>query len=188
MFGFWLPIGLLTASIGLFAIAFAKKRNHVTAETYRLTAVIWSVAVVTLSLGFGWSSYQMEQALSRFEHMKTRADLLQKHIKAADAQQQLMRFADPLQEEDPVALQNYREVLRHKALSICDERKALMQEVASARSQFDEVNQARMHRELILVLCVLVLASIFILGAVYRDDIRRRRVEERAASLPTSET
>jgi hypothetical protein len=40
-----------------------------------------------------------------------------------------------------------------------------------------------MHREFILVLCVLVFASTLILGSVYRDAIRRRRVEKLAASL-----
>ena len=74
-------------------------------------------------------------------------------------------------------------MIRNKALSISNESKALTQELASARSQFDELNQARIHREFILVLCVLVFASTLILGAVYRDAIRRRRAEKRAASL-----
>jgi hypothetical protein len=68
-------------------------------------------------------------------------------------------------------------------LSISDESKALAQDLTLARSQFDELNQARMRREFILVLWVLVLASTLILGAVYRDALRRRRVERRAASL-----
>ena len=181
MFGF-LPVGLLIASIGLPAILIAKKRNRITAETYRLIGVIWLVAVVILSIGVGWSSYQMEQTLTRFECVKARADVLQKQIKAAEAQQQLMHFADPLQEADPIAQQKYREVIRKKALSISGESKALTQDLALARSQFDEVSQARMHREFILVLCVLVLASTLTLGAVYRDAIRRRRVEKRTAS------
>jgi hypothetical protein len=185
MFGFWLPVGLLIASIGLPAILIAKKRNRITAETYRLIGVIWLVAVVIviLSIGVGWSSYQMEQTLTRFESVKARADVLQKQIKAAEAQQQLMHFADPLQEPDVVELQNYREDIRNKALSISNESKALTQELASARSQFDELNQARIHREFILFLCVLVFASTLILGAVYRDAIRGRRVEKRTALL-----
>jgi len=183
MFGFWLPIGLLIASIGLPAILIAKKQNRITKQTYRLIWVIWSVAVVMLGIGIGSSSYQMEQTLTRFESAKARADALQKHIKAAEAQQQLMHFADPLQEPDVVELQNYREDIRNKALSISNESKALTQELASARSQFDELNQTRIHREFILFLCVLVFASTLILGAVYRDAIRRRRGEKRTASL-----
>ena len=183
MFGFWLPIGLLIASIGLPAILIAKKQNRITKQTYHLIWVIWSVAVVMLGIGIGSSSYQMKQALTRFENVKARADALQKHIKAAEAQQQLMHFTDPLQGPDGVEPQKYREDIRNKALSISNESKALTQELATARSQFDELNQARIHREFILVLCVLMLASTLILGAVYRDAIRRRRVEKRAASL-----
>ena len=78
--------------------------------------------------------------------------------------------------------------IRREAASIGDERNALAEELALVRSQFDELNQARTQREFILVLCVLVLASSLILGAVYRDAIRGRRVEKRAAALPTSET
>ena len=177
MFGFWLPVGLLIASIGLPAILIAKKQNRITKQTYRLIRVIWLVAVVILSIGVGWSSYQMEQTLTRFESVKARADVLQKHIKAAEAQQQLMHFADPLQEPDVVELQKYREDIRNKDLSISNESKALTQELASARSQFDELNQARIHREFILFLCVLVFASTLILGAVYRDAVRRRRAD-----------
>jgi len=180
---FWLPIGLLLASIGPPAIFIAKRRGRITDQTYRLTWVVWSIAVVLLGIGIGWSSYQMHRPIRDLENLKVRADALQKHIKAAEAQKQLMHFADPLQEADPIALEKYREVLRNTALSISDESKALAQELASVRFQFDELNQARMHREFILVLCVLVLASTLILGAVYRDAIRRRRVEKRAASL-----
>ena len=163
MFGFWLTVGLLIASIGLIAILIAKKRNRITAETYRLIGVIWLVAVVILSIGVGWSSYQMEQTLTRFESVKARADVLQKHIKAAEAQQQLMHFADPLQEPDVVELQKYREDIRNKDLSISNESKALTQELASARSQFDELDQARIDREFISVLCVQVFISMLIL-------------------------
>ena len=140
MFGFWLPVGLLIASIGLPAILIAKKRNRITAETYRLIGVIWLVAIVILSIGVSWSSYQMERALTRFESVKARADVLQKQIKAAEAQQQLMHFADPLQEADPIAEQKYREVIRKKVLSISGESKALTQDLALARAQFDELN------------------------------------------------
>jgi hypothetical protein len=125
----------------------------------------------------------MHHPIGDLENLKVRADALQKHIKAVEAQKQLMHFADPLQEADRIALEKYREVLRNTALSISDESKVLAQELASVRSQFDELNQARMHREFILVFCVLVLASTLILGAVYRDAIRRRRIEKRAASL-----
>ena len=142
MFGFWLPVGLLIASIGHPAILIAKKRNRITAETYRLIGVIWLVAVVILSIGVGWSSYQMQQTLTRFASVKARADVLQKQIKAAEAQQQLMHFADPLQEADPIAQQKYREVIRKKALSISGESKALTQDLALARSQFDEVKSS----------------------------------------------
>lgn len=179
MFGFWLPVGLLLASIALFTIAIAKKNNCVSTETYRLTVVLWSMAVIVLSIGIGCSSYQMEQMLGRFEMVKANADVLQKHIKAAEAQRRLMYFADPLQEDDPVAQQNYREALRNKALSIGDETKALTQELASARSQFDAFNQTRMRRDLILFLCVLGLASALTTAAIYRDAIRRRRINER---------
>ena len=142
MFGFWLPVGLLIASIGLPAILIAKKRNRITAETYRLIGVIWLVAIVILSIGVGWSSYQMERALTRFESVKARADVLQKQIKAAEAQQQLMHFADPLQEADPIAQQKYREVIRKKVLSISGESKALTQDLALARAQFDELKSS----------------------------------------------
>ena len=81
MFGFWLPVGLLIASIGHPAILIAKKRNRITAETYRLIGVIWLVAVVILSIGVGWSSYQMEQTLTRFESVKARADVLRNKSK-----------------------------------------------------------------------------------------------------------
>ena len=168
--GFWLPVGLLIASIGLLAILITK-RNRITAETYRLIGVIWLVAVVILSIGVGWSSYQMEQTLTRFESVKARADGLQKQIKAAEAQQ-LMHFADPLQEADPIAQQKYREVIRQKALSISNESKALTQDLALARAQFDELDQARIHREFISILCVLVLATTLTLAAIYRDAVR----------------
>jgi hypothetical protein len=180
---FWLPIGLLLASIVPPAIFIAKRRGRITDEIYRLTWVVWSIAVILLSIGIGWSSYQMHHPIGDLENLKVRADALQKHIKAVEAQKQLMHFADPLQEADRIALEKYREVLRNTALSISDESKVLAQELASVRSQFDELNQARMHREFILVFCVLVLASTLILGAVYRDAIRRRRIEKRAASL-----
>jgi hypothetical protein len=180
---FWLPIGLLLASIGPPAIFIAKRRGRITDETYRLTWVVWSIAVIVLSIGIGWSSYQMHQPIGELEKLKVRADALQKHIKAAEAQQQLMHFADPLQQAGPIALEKYREVLRNTALSISDESKELVQDLTLARSQFDELNQARTHREFILALCVLVLASTPILGAIYRDAIRRRRVEKRAALL-----
>ena len=179
MFGFWLPIGLLIASICLFAIAFAKKHNRVTADAYRLIMVIWSVAVVTLGLGFGWSSYQMGQTLTRFESVKARANLLQNHIKAIEAQQRLMYFADPLQEADPIAQQKYREVLRNKAQSISSESTALSQEMTSARSQFHAFNEVRTRRDFVLFLCVLVLASALTVGVIYRDAIRWRRINER---------
>ena len=81
MFGFWLPIGLLIASIGLPAILIAKKQNRITKQTYHLIWVIWSVAVVMLGIGIGSSSYQMKQALTRFENVKARADALQKQSK-----------------------------------------------------------------------------------------------------------
>ena len=140
---FWLPIGLLLASIGPPAIFIAKRRGRITDQTYRLTWVVWSIAVVLLGIGIGWSSYQMHRPIRDLENLKVRADALQKHIKAAEAQKQLMHFADPLQEADPIALEKYREVLRNTALSISDESKALAQELASVRSQFDELNQAR---------------------------------------------
>jgi hypothetical protein len=181
MFGFWLPIGLLIASMILFATAIAKRRKRLSAETYRLTVVIWSVAVVTLGLGFGWSSYQMGQTLTRFESVKARANLLQNHIKAIEAQRQLMYFADPLQEADPIAQQKYREVLRNKAQSISSESTALKQEMTSAHSQFEKLNRARMHRDRILFLCVVVFASALTMGAIYRDAIRRRGIDKRLA-------
>ena len=179
MFGFWLPIGLLLASMILFTAAIAKRHNRITAETYRLTAVIWLVAVAILGIGFGWSSYQMGQTLTRFESVKARANLLQNHIKAVEAQRQLMYFADPLQEADPIAQQKYREVLRNKAQSISSESTALSKEMTSARSQFDAFNKVRTRRDLMLFLSVLVLASALTMGAIYRDAIRRRRIDKR---------
>jgi hypothetical protein len=186
MSGFWLPIGLLLACIGLPAIFIAKKRGRITDETYRLIGVVWSIAVIMLSIGISWSSYQMDQSLRHLESIKVRADALQKRIKGAD--QQRTQFTDPQQAADTAALSKRRSDIRKEAVAISDESKAPTKDLALVRSEFDELNQARVHREFILFLCVLVLASIFILGAVYRDDIRRRRVEERAASLPTSET
>ena len=179
MFGFWLPIGLLLASMILFTAAIVKRHNRITAETYRLIVVIWSVAVVTLGVGFGWSSYQMGQTLTRFESVKARADVLQNHIKAIEAQQQLMHFADPLQEDDPIAQLKYREVLRNKAQSISSESTALKQEMTSASSQFDAFNEVRTRRDLMLFLCVIVLASALTMGAIYRDAIRRSRIDKR---------
>lgn len=180
MFGFWLPIGLLIASLGLFGIAIARRHNRMTAETYRLSVFIWSIAVLTLGLGFGWSSYQMEQTLGRFENVKAKADVLQKHIKAAEGQLQLMHFADPLQEDDPIALQNYRRV---QASSIRDDDNALTQEVAEVRSQFDEFTQVRMQRDFTLFLCVLGLASALTAAAICRDVTHRRHVDESAGRL-----
>jgi hypothetical protein len=181
---FWLPIGLLLASIGLPAIFIAKKRGCITDETYKLIWVVWSIAVIMLGIGIGWSSYQMDQPLGHLESIKVRADALQKRIKAGEeARRQLSQFTDPQQAADIAALSKRRADIRKEAVSITDESKALTKDLASVRSQFDELNQARMHREFILFLCVLVLTSTLILGAVYRDAIRRRRVEERAASL-----
>ena len=179
MFGFWLPIGLLIASMILFATAIAKRHKGLSAETYRLTVVIWSVAVVTLGLGFGWSSYQMEQTLGRLENVKAKAAALQEHIKAIEARQQLLHFADPLQEDNPVALQNYRKV---QASSIRDDSKALTQEVAEARSQFNEFTQARTHREFILFLCVVVPAAMLTVGAIYRYAVRKRHLNQAVLS------
>ena len=51
MFGFWLPIGLLIASVILFTAPIAKRRKRLSAETYRLTVVIWSITVIVLSIG-----------------------------------------------------------------------------------------------------------------------------------------
>ncbi len=175
MFGFWLPIGLLLASVGLVAMAIAKRHNCMTAETYRLTVVIWSIAVIVLSIGIGSSSYQMEQTLGRFESVKAKADVLEKHIEAAEAQQQLMHFADPLQEEDPVALQPYREALRKKTWLISGERDALTEELTSARFQFDEFNQTRIDRDFTLFICVLVLASVLTTALLYSDALRKTR-------------
>jgi hypothetical protein len=160
----------------LFAIAIAKKHNRVTAETYRLVVVIWSIAVLTLGLGFDWSSHQMEQTLGPFENVKTKAEALQKYIKAAEAQRRLMYFADPLQ-DDPIARQNYREVLRKKTLLINNEREMLTEDLASARSQFDARDQTRIRRDFILFLCVLVPAVMLTLGAIYRAP---RHIDESA--------
>ena len=184
MSGFWLPIGLLLASIGPPAILIAKKRGRISDETYRLIGVVWSIAIIMLGIGIGWSSYQMDQPLRRLESIKVRADALQKRINAAKgAQQHLTQFTDPQQAADTAALTKRRADKRMEAVSISDESQALTEDLALARSQFDEVNQGRMHREFILVLCVLVLASTLVLGAVYSDAFRRRRVEGRAASL-----
>ena len=80
---FWLPIGLFLASIGLPAILIAKKRGRITDETYRLSVGVWVIAVITLSIGIGWSSYQMNQPVRDLENIKVRGDALQKRIKAA---------------------------------------------------------------------------------------------------------
>jgi hypothetical protein len=181
MFGFWLPIGLLIASLCLIAIAIAKKHNRITTKTYRLAAIICSAAVVTLSIDFCWSSYQMEQTLNRLEGVKARADILENHIKAAEAQRHLMHFADPLQEPDPITQQKYQEALRNKGSLIGDETRALIEEQVSARTQLDELNQARMQREFVLFLCVLVPATTLVVGAIFRDAIRGRRVKGPAA-------
>ena len=170
MSGFWLPLGLLLASIGLPATLIAKKRGRISEETYKLIGVVWSIAIIMLCIGIGWSSYQMDQPLRHLESIKVRADALQKRIKAAKgAQQQFTQFTDPQPAADTPALTKRRAYNRKEAVSISDESKALTEDLALARFQFDEVNQARMHREFILVLCVLVLASTLILRAVYRD-------------------
>ena len=170
MSGFWLPLGLVLASIGLAATLIAKKHGRISDETYKLIGVVWSIAIIMICIGIGWSSYQMDRPLRHLEGIKVRSDALQERIKATKgAQQQLSRFTDPQQGADTAALTKRRADNRKEAVSISDESKALTEDIPLARSQFDEVNQARMHRKFILVLCVLVLASTLILGAVYRD-------------------
>ena len=44
MSGFWLPLGLVLASIGLAATLIAKKHGRISDETYKLIGVVWSIA------------------------------------------------------------------------------------------------------------------------------------------------
>ena len=171
MSGFWLPLSCAPgAEYWAPCRTYRKEARSHFGRILQTIGVVWSIAIIMLCIGIGWSSYQMDRPLRHLEGIKVRADALQKRIKAAKgAQQQLTQFTDPQQGADTAALTKRRADKRKEAVSISDESKALTEDLALARSQFDEVNQARMHREFILVLCVLVLASTLILGAVYRD-------------------
>ena len=170
MFAFWLPVGLLIASASPPVLLIAKKQMRITALTHRRLGMIWSITVVVLGVSIGWSSYQMQQPLRRLETIRASADILQKHIKSADAELQLMHFADPLEEIDPIAQQKYQETIRKRALSISAESKALAQDLVSARSQFDQLNEARMRRDLLIFVCGFVLTIVLIL----RNAVGRR--------------
>ena len=170
MFAFWLPVGLLIASASPPVLLIVKKQMRITALTHRRLGMIWSITVVVLGVSIGWSSYQMQQPLRRLETIRASADILQKHIKSADAELQLMHFADPLEEIDPIAQQKYQGTIRKRALSISAESKALAQDLVSARSQFDQLNEARMRRDLLIFVCGFVFAIILIL----RNAVGRR--------------
>ncbi len=205
MHGYWIALGWLLASIGIFGLWLARKRKRVDALTYAALMPAIAAAMFVLAVGQGWQKYQSQKAQTQIrnelndigseeQRVKGRLQTLNERVRANKAASEaisqpgnLTPTTDPdvvrSRAEHVAAFQKEVSALQEERKDIFRASQALKERASTLQSELNDARRARAFRDLLTFVCAMAIATLLLTLRAGANRAQRRQIAERNASL-----
>ena len=203
MHGYWIALGWLLASIAIFGLWLARKRNRDDSLTYAAVMPAIAAAMLVLAVGQGWQKYQSQKAQTQIrnklndigseeQRVKGRLQTLHERVRAnKGALEAISQPKNPTTDPDTVrsraehvaALQKEASALQEERKAIARNSQVLKERSGALQSELNEARHARASRDLLTFVCAIAIATLFLTLGAGASRAQRWQIAERNASL-----